>query len=436
MAYFVIDHDRASGLLVKALLEQVNIDVITDPGIRIARSGREVSESLSSFAEPGMPLPDLMILDADFQDVPAITLCRNIRADSRYENVPLIVTCGNSDMKIMRGFFSAGADDFIFKPLNRTEFHARTRMAIMAFRYERIQKSRQEELEEMNRQLEEKNMTIREQQAKIIYQGKLGALSRVAAGIAHEINNPLSYVYGNVDYIKTWLEELSALIGDLRTLLADHPGQLRRLERISLPDLVSAIDSAVEGSMRIREIIRHFKDLSYYDEKHMGDLFLPDLLAECAATLRSQNPTVKIHEDIRNVPVFFGNRKVFYNAVWNIMVNAYEAIAEAVHEGILFPDDGRIHLNTDLQTLSGDDWVVIAVRDNGIGIPQEQQEMLFEPFFTTKKRLKNYGLGLYEVYNILQPYNGTVQIRSVHHEGTEVTVKIPLKENRLSPPAS
>lgn len=436
MAYLIIDHDKASGLLVKVLLEQMHLDVICDPHILIVRSGKEAAAGLAAFTEPEKPLPDLMILDADFQDVPAMTLCRNIRADSRFDNVPLIVTCGNSDMKIMHDFFSAGADDFIFKPLNRTEFHARARMAIMASQYERIQKSRQAELEEMNRRLEEKNMTIREQQAKIIYQGKLGALSRVAAGIAHEINNPLSYVYGNVDYIKTWLGELSALIGDLRTLLAEQPDHLRRLERISLPDLVSAIDSAVEGSMRIREIIRHFKDLSYYDEKHLGDLSLPDLLAECAATLRSQNPNVKIHEDIRNVPVFFGNRKVFYNALWNIMVNAYEAIAEAVHEGVLHPDEGRIHLNADLQTLSGEDWIVIAVRDNGIGIPQDQQEKLFEPFFTTKERLKNFGLGLYEVYNILQPYNGTVQIRSVHREGTEVTVKIPLQENRFSPPAS
>ncbi len=433
MAYLIIDHDKASGLLTRTLLEQMKLDIITAPLILIARTGHEALERLAVTDPDSRDHPGLIILDADFSDIPGIELCMKIRSERHYDNTPVIVTSGKEDRKIMRDYFGAGANDFIFKPLNKTEFHARAKLSVLASQFEKIRNQRQAELESMNRKLEEKNKTIQEQQAKIIYQGKLGALSRVAAGIAHEINNPLSYVYGNVDYIKTWLFALRDLLGALHPHIREDQGLSDTIEKINLQDLESAIESAIDGSLRIREIIHHFKDLSYYDEKHLGNLHLSDLLTECASTLQSQFPQVNVQDNIRPVPVFFGNRKVFYSALWNVMINAYEAIAEAQQQGILPMDRGTVRIDVFHEAESPEEWIVIQISDNGIGIPSELQDKLFEPFFTTKQRMKNFGLGLYEVYNILQPYQGLVQIRSVHREGTEITIRIPVQENRFSP---
>lgn len=431
MPILITDDDRSSGLLVQALLQQMDLSFLPSPEICIFRTAEETLDYLKASPADSEKSADLMIIDVCLGGMNGIEFCRALRKIPDYQTIPVIMITGKVEKKLLKEAFEAGADDFIYKPLNKTEFHSRVRMVLLASLYQKIKERQRMELERINRQLEEKNKTIREQQARIIYHSKISALSRVAAGIAHEINNPLSYIYGNLEYIRSWISVFDKYLSQTRPLIASDETLVRTEKQLNIEDLSGALNSAIDGSLRIKEIISHFKDLSYYDEKFLGDLDVNQILHETVSALRAQYPLITVSESYESLPVIFGNRKVIYTCFWNILINAYEAIWESQYQGRLAKEDGQIQVKTAPVALGDEIFLEIRIADNGTGIPKEIHDKIFEPFFTTKTRTKNFGLGLYEVYNILQTYHAFIAMRPEQPVGTECLIKIPSAENQM-----
>jgi signal transduction histidine kinase len=262
-------------------------------------------------------------------------------------------------------------------------------------------------LEQNHVRLSEAHLQLAELQREVISQERLSSLGMLAAGLAHEINNPMTYVNANID----------ALLEDLRDLGPDElPPQLREYADELLPATLDGID-------RVTTIVR---DLQRFSRGDTGKMTTYDLNHEVAAAVRMAGPKLRSGTHITvhhgTLPSVFGRAQQITQVVLNLIVNAAQAIE---HE------HGEIRVST---TEDGG-FVVVSVRDNGCGMSRSQMDKAFEPFFTTKPVGTGTGLGLAVVHGIVKAHGGTVTIESDVGKGTCFTVRLPVAAGDVVTPA-
>jgi len=239
--------------------------------------------------------------------------------------------------------------------------------------------------------IEERDRKIQDQAERTILKSeKLASLGRLASGIAHEINNPLTGV----------LTFSSLLLGDLAGTKYEEDVKVIRDE-----------------TLRCRKIVRGILDFARENEPQKSAADLNEVIGETLAIFE-KNVTfhnVEIVRDFaRDLPPVQLDISQFKQVISNLAVNAVDAM----------PKGGRLTLTTALDRAAGR--VEVRAADTGVGIPPENMSRLFEPFFTTKDRGKGTGLGLAVVYGIIKRHNGTIDVRSKTGEGTEFTIRLPL----------
>jgi two-component system NtrC family sensor kinase len=260
-------------------------------------------------------------------------------------------------------------------------------------------------------------------QEHLMQQEKMAALGRLVAGVAHELNNPISFVYSNTVL-------LSKSIADLRNLLDFYdscegmPDEIKKKagalkEKIDYEYLVNdvsqAIDDCHEGSRRVRDIVLNLKTFSRADESQLRKVNIVDGI-ESTVRMLSQffHPDrVVLHRDYAELPeieCYAGQ----VSQVWmNLMVNAAQAM--------------NSHGELWITTLLDDDYVVVKFQDNGPGIPEDVITRVFDPFFTTKPVKEGTGLGLSIVHGIIERHGGDIKVESKANAGTTFTVRLPVK---------
>ncbi|WP_051328342.1 ATP-binding protein [Desulfatirhabdium butyrativorans] len=307
---------------------------------------------------------------------------------------------------------------------NVTEAHLRREKIVTL--NQRLQQTLAE-LNTKNETLEKTLSSLKETQAQMIQSEKMASIGQLAAGIAHEINNPVGFVTSNMNTLGNYVEELKTMVMAYRRALRDaadpqcpgglldgvFAGDAERDVDFILEDLPQLVQESREGLERIRKIVLDLKDFAHPGE---DTLKLVDLNRNIDSTLNIVWNEIKykavVHKDYGDLPQVNCYSQQINQVFMNLLVNAAQAIAEK----------GEIRICTRAEGES----VVVAISDTGCGIPPEQIGRIFDPFFTTKPVGKGTGLGLNVVYNVVCKHGGKISVESSPGKGTTFTVRLPV----------
>jgi signal transduction histidine kinase len=297
------------------------------------------------------------------------------------------------------------------------------------------------ERQQAERQLQQTLEELKQAQFHLIQSEKMSSLGQMVAGVAHEINNPMNFVYGNITHVDNYIQDLLQL---LDTYQQHYPNPVPEIQAKAkgieldfvVEDLPQLLNSMRVGAERIQQIVLSLRNFSRLDESevkfvnlHEGiDSTLMILGSRLKATLgRSQIEVIRKYGDLDLIECYAGQlNQVFMN----LLSNAIDALEDVIQTEQLFIP--TITIQTEQVE---DDWIVIQIGDNGTGVPQEIQKRLFDPFFTSKPVGKGTGMGLAISYQIVTiRHNGTITYHSEPNQGTTFVIKIPTQQVKRSEP--
>ncbi len=263
--------------------------------------------------------------------------------------------------------------------------------------------------------------TLKQSQAQILQQEKMASVGQLAAGVAHEINNPMGFIASNLSSLAKYLERLSEFIRALeKKLPSDTPDEelaaLRKKLKIDyiLEDSQHLVAESLDGADRVKKIVQGLKNFSRIDQAER----LPSDINECLDTTlniiwNELKYKCEVKKEYGELPLTVCNPQQLNQMFMNLLVNAAQAIETR----------GEIRI----KTWGDQDWIYTSISDTGSGIPQDKIKRIFEPFYTSKEVGKGTGLGLSIVYDIVvKNHHGDIQVESVEGQGTTFTVKIPV----------
>jgi two-component system, NtrC family, sensor kinase len=272
---------------------------------------------------------------------------------------------------------------------------------------------------------------LQQTQAQLIQSEKMSSLGQLVAGVAHEINNPVSFIYGNIPYIERYIQDLLRLLNYYQTRYPEADSSLQDLTReieldFLLQDLPRILGSIRAGATRIREVVLSLRSFSRLDEAHckIADLQvgLDSTLFVLQNHIRSDIQVIRQYGDIPAVECY---PRLLNQVFMNLLINAVEAL----HHDQTEPKTILIKTESFSDELTGE-WVRVAIADNGCGIPYEFQPRVFDPFFTTKQIGHGVGLGLTVSYQtIVNQHQGHLRFHSQPDSGSEFIVEIPVKHS-------
>ena len=267
---------------------------------------------------------------------------------------------------------------------------------------------------------------LKSTQSQLVQSEKMASLGQLTAGIAHEINNPINFVYNGIDTLKVSFDDLMDVIEKYEELEKsdDFQASLEEIkemkEELGFEDLVGDVRDLVtdikKGAVRTIEIVKGLRVFSRLDEEEMKPANVNEALDATLILLRNKTKNkVEIKkfydEDIREINCFPGQlNQVFMN----ILSNAVQALPED-------KKDGEVQLYTENQ----EQHVMIKIKDNGVGMPEQVKRRIFEPFFTTKPGGIGTGLGMSISFGIIEKHGGNIYVNSEEGKGTEFSILIP-----------
>lgn len=375
-----------------------------------------VGEALALLA--GEPVA-LVIADMMMPGRNGIELLREII--KRFPGTMVIMASGMDRTQRVRDALRLGAYDYLVKPCDLDVLELSVERALERRSLLREAEQYKKTLEERNSELASRKAELEHLQAQIVHTEKMASLGQLAAGIAHELNNPAGFIYGNMEFLKECVAGLEELLSayDNATLPAPLAADINAIkEKIdyeqSLEGLASIVNDCYEGADRIRDVVQNLRLFSRLDEAEFKKV---DLHEGIESTIRLlgryfSNGSIKLQRDYSGLPLvdcYAGQ----LNQVWmNLLVNAIHAVGR----------DGHIRISTRLKKQN----VLVTISDTGKGITPEHLDKIFDPFFTTKPVGEGTGLGLSITYGIVERHNGSITVESCPGLGTTFTVELPV----------
>ncbi|MEG4066898.1 PAS domain S-box protein [Microcoleus sp. Pol11C2] len=296
----------------------------------------------------------------------------------------------------------------------------------------------QTELTQQKLQLENTLHELQQTQAQLIHTEKMSTLGQMVAGVAHEINNPVSSVCGNLVHVGHYTEDLLDLL-DMYQKQCPQPSaaiqnKIKDIElEFLLEDLPKAMSSMQVGADRIREIVRSLRNFSRKDDSQMSKVNLHEgiegtlLILQTRLKARGNYPEIAVIKDYGNLPLvecYAGKiNQVFMNLIGNA-IDAIEEYNEGRSVAEVKANRSKIKIRTEVQNSNA----VIRISDNGPGMPEEVSQQLFEAFFTTKPADKGTGLGLSISYKVVQEHGGKLSCVSALGHGAEFIIELPIEQ--------
>jgi signal transduction histidine kinase len=286
-----------------------------------------------------------------------------------------------------------------------------------------------DDLVEKNLNLDCINSELKTMQSQLIHQEKMASLGRLVAGIAHELNNPINFVHGNLPYLKQYVNELKRVVSEIDQLPeADRKPVDELKNQLKYDFLVTDLDNIIadlnEGAERIRHIIKNLKSFSRLDEAELKEASINEGIESTLKILsqyygRDKIPVNSNLFELRLPDVLCYPGQL--NQVWmNLLSNAAQAMSAE--------SEPRLDVKAELEAES----VLIEIHDCGPGIKAEIQSKIFDPFFTTKPVGQGTGLGLSICHSIIERHGGQIWLTSEPGMGTSFFVRVPLVAKRPS----
>lgn len=269
-------------------------------------------------------------------------------------------------------------------------------------------------LYEKNQLLEQQISQIQKQQQSMIQQEKLATLGTLAAGVAHEINNPLAFVSSNVNTLMSYTSELLTAIAQS----SSHSIKQSTLDMIreDFPELMSDTN---QGLVRIKDIIRNLLFFARADIESLSDIPLRDAIELALKLLGPKLKNVMLKSQLENVSIIQFNAGELNQVLINILVNAIQACDTV--------PDRTSEISVTLQQHA--DEIILSISDNGCGMTKETLTRLYDPFYTTKPVGTGTGVGMSIVLQIIKQHNCHIQVQSVLDQGTTVSIHFPISEH-------
>lgn len=291
-------------------------------------------------------------------------------------------------------------------------------------------------------ELEQTLQELQQTQFQLIQSEKMSSLGQLVAGVAHEINNPMNFIYGNLTHATKYSQELLELLKLYQQYDLDpHPVVQEQAAAIDLEflaqDLPKLLASMKVGADRIQKIVLALRNFSRMDEAEVKAVDIHEgidstlMILQNQLKARADRPAIEVIKAYSNLPLVECYAGQLNQVFMNILSNAIDALEERDHTRT-YEDSERSPSQIRISTsMHGNDWVQICIADNGPGIPQPLQARLFDPFFTTKPIGKGTGLGMSISYQIItEKHGGSLCCQSTPGQGAEFTIEIPTRALR------
>ncbi|MEW4564887.1 response regulator [Bremerella sp. JC770] len=355
----------------------------------------------------------MVLTDWVMPEVDGLDLIRRIRSAKLPFYVYIILLTAKSEKEDLVVGMEAGADDFLVKPVDHNELRVRLREGERIVRLE-------QELAEQNRQL-------RETQAALVQSEKLASLGQMAAGMAHEINNPIALVANNLAVLKRDVSsalELLDLYRSIHEKIAQVDPQLAKQAaemeeecdyqwiRDESPEL---FDRSLTGLQRVRDIVQNLRSFARLDEAELDHMDVNAALFAVSQVLHHEieGRQIELVVDPGDIPTILCEPVKIQQVLHHLLLNAIQASDRG----------GKITL----RSARCEDGIQIDVQDHGCGMAGSDLAHIFEPFFTTRAVGSGQGLGLAVSYGIVRDHGGSIQVRSQLGRGTTFSVQLPVR---------
>lgn len=374
---------------------------------------------------------DVLLMDIMMPDISGIEILRYIRAHHEWDPMQIIMITAMDDDETFEECFHLGANDYIKKPVTQVELVSRVKNAMKIVDSQRKLTSLLAGVKDHNEELCQMYQQLHVAHKQLIQSEKLAAIGQLAAGVAHEINNPIGYVSSNLETLTKYVNKVQHFISVYQDL--NEPDKLAPLENVFheekmafvLDDLGELVEETREGVSRVAEIVSTLRNFAYSNEDGEKTwVSMNDVVKQTMMMLQNEAKYVAdvVFEETEEVEAWC-HKGQMNQVVMNVLYNAVQAVAPQAET-----QRGKIRIFLGKEG----DQVQLIIEDNGPGIDPAYRDRLFEPFFTTKEVGKGTGLGLSISYDIVvNKHKGTLRFQNRPEGGAAFHVTIPVSLDKL-----
>lgn len=414
----------------------------------LKQSSKEVSVYVRNSADEAIAFVqkhhvDIIILDIVMPYKSGEEVLKWLNDHDRSDQIYVIVCSALSNQHHLRKYFDLGAGDFMSKPVYEEVFTVRIENALHRLKQSRDILQLSEGLREQQERIETQEAQLKMSQALVASQEQLASIGQLAAGVAHEINNPMGFILSNTRVLKDYFKKIESWVDAVKALESQMDAELPALESdysrlaelhqevknasksgdlgfvfLDTPDLLR---DSLEGLERVSKIVQSLRQFTRMDHKPIFELYNLNQGIENALIITKNELKNSVHVEAvyGKIPDVLALGGAINQTLLNVILNAAHAIKER--------ESGEMGL-IEISSFMESNFVCCVVKDNGMGIKEKDLAEIFKPFFTTKPVGIGTGLGLSISYDIIvNKHKGVLDVHSIYGVGTTLTIKLPVK---------